>query len=242
MTAQIAAPLGVAQLLTGSLCKLEQVLRLDLELLDASGFIVATSSFTQPLVGTLTDSEQILSRVESWIGEQVGGLVVTPQWHSEIRPDKTRSGLLGVFHQLSRAGSPGPLKPPFISRLNFLLEELNRVARPGTSIALVSDFLDLDEQGTQALSAIVRHNQVSCYWIHDDTETQEWLPGNYSLLTEQGSVEIDLETDAAREGLHKLQQEHCSRVEEMCTHFRLPLIPVSCNREITPQILQGLGF
>ena len=178
----------------------------------------------------------------SFAGDQVGGLVVTPQWHSETRPDKTRSGLLGVFHQLSRAGSPGPLKPNFVSRLNFLLEELNRVARPGTNIALVSDFMDMDEQGMQTLSAIVRHNQVSCYWIHDDTETQDWPSGSYPLLTEQGSIDLDLDAEAAREGLRALQLGHRARVEEMCAHYRMPLVPVSCNHDVSPQILQGLGF
>jgi hypothetical protein len=32
----------------------------------------------------------------SFAGERIGGLIVTPAQHNEIRPDKTRSGLLGV--------------------------------------------------------------------------------------------------------------------------------------------------
>ncbi|MCP4471899.1 MAG: protein BatD [Gammaproteobacteria bacterium] len=57
--------------------------------------------------------------------------------------------MLGVFHHLSRTGMSLPLKPPFASRLNFLLSELNRVVRPGTNIVLISDFLSIDEQALQ---------------------------------------------------------------------------------------------
>jgi uncharacterized protein (DUF58 family) len=175
-------------------------------------------------------------------GERVGGLVVGPEQHSEIRPDKTRSGLLGVFHHLSRADKPRVAGPPFASRLNFLLGELNRVAKPGTSIALVSDFLGVDEQSLQFLSSISRHNQVICYWIHDDCELQEWPLGNYPLLTERGSIGLDMTATDTRQWLEQCQRQHRDRIESLCTSFNLPLLQISCNRDITPQVLQGLGL
>ncbi len=178
----------------------------------------------------------------SFAGERVGGLIVTPARHREIRPDKTRSGLLGVFHHLSRAGISPPLSPPFTSRLNFLLSELNRVARPGTSIVLISDFLGIDEQTLQTLSAITRHNQVSCYWIHDDCELEDWPAGYYPLLTEQGSIGLDMAASDTRDWLQQRQRDHRQRIESLCTSFNLSLLPVSCNREISRQFLQGQGL
>jgi len=178
----------------------------------------------------------------SFAGERIGGLIVTPAQHSEIRPDKTRSGLLGVFHHLSRAGISPPLEPPFTSRLNFLLSELNRVAKPGTNIVLISDFLSIDEQSLQTLSAITRHNQVSCYWIHDDCELEDWPAGHYPVLTEQGNIGLDMAVSDTRDWLRQRQKDHRQRIESLCTRFNLPLLPISCNRDITPQILQGLGL
>ena len=176
----------------------------------------------------------------SFAGERIGGLIVTPTQHREIRPDKTRSGLLGVFHHLSRAGMLQVTRPPFTSRLNFLLRELDRVAKPGTNIALISDFLGVDEQALQTLSAITRHNQVSCYWIHDDCELDDWPAGHYPLLTAQRTIGLDMAASDTREWLKQRQQAHRQRIESLCTGFNLPLVPVSCNRDITPQFLQGL--
>jgi uncharacterized protein (DUF58 family) len=178
----------------------------------------------------------------TFAGERVGGLIVTPSQHSEIRPGKTRSGLLRVFHHLARTGMFEPLKPPFASRLGFLLSELKRVAKPGTNIALISDFMGIDEQALQTLSAITRHNQVSCYWIHDDCELEDWPAGRYPLLTEQGGIELDLAAGDTRAWLRQQQREHRERVEGLCTSFNLPLLPISCNRDVTPQILRGLGL
>ncbi len=178
----------------------------------------------------------------SFAGERIGGLIVTPTQHSETRPGKMRSGLLGVFHHLSRTGMSQPLKPPFASRLNFLLSELNRVAKPGTNIVLISDFLSIDEQALQTLSAITRHNQVCCYWIHDDCELEDWPAGHYPLLTEQGSMGLDMAVGDTRDWLRQQQGDHRQRVESLCTGFNLPLLPISCNRDITRQFLQGLGL
>jgi len=178
----------------------------------------------------------------NFAGERVGGLIVTPGQHSEIRPDKTRSGLLGVFHHLSRAGMSQTTGPPFASRFNFLLGELNRVAKPGTNIALISDFLGIDAQALQTLSSISRHNQVSCYWIHDDCELEDWPAGHYPLLTEQGSIDLDMTAADTRDWLRQRQQQHRQRIESLCTSFNFPLFPISCNRDISPQFLQGLGL
>jgi len=175
----------------------------------------------------------------SFAGERIGGLIVTPTQHREIRPDKTRSGLLGVFNHLSRAGMLAT-RPPFASRLNFLLRELDRVAKPGTNITLISDFLGVDEQALQTLSAITRHNQVSYYWIHDDCELNDWPSGNYPLLTEQGTIELDMAASDTRDWLRQRQRLHRQRIESLSTGYNCPLLPVSCNRDITPQFLQGL--
>jgi hypothetical protein len=124
----------------------------------------------------------------------------------------------------------------------LILSELDRVARPGTNIALISDFLSIDEQSLQALSSISRHNQVSCYWIYDDCELEDWPDGHYPLLTEQGSIGLDMAAGDTRDWLRQRQTDHRQRIESLCTGFNLPLLPISCNREVTPQVLQGLGL
>lgn len=178
----------------------------------------------------------------SFAGDRIGGLIVSPAAHHEVRPGKTRSGLLGVFHHL--AGVSKIDLPPDMTRnrLNFLLGELNRVVKPGSIIALITDFIGLDDQSLEILSSIVRHNDVSAYWIHDDTEINTWPGGHYQVLVDQQKVGFDLSGSTSDAWLSQWLQEHRNRIETLTSQFNIPLIPVSCNRAITPQILKNLNI
>jgi len=176
----------------------------------------------------------------SFAGERIGGLVVSSAHHAEVRPGKTRSGLLGLFHHLALADQRRSVPTVGASRLNFLLGELRRVVRPGTDIVLISDFLGIDRNTLQALSMLTRHNQLYLCWIHDDSEINDWPRGGYPLLGEQGSMVLDLDDSRQRASLQWQQRQHRERVESMCSGFGIPMLPISCNRDITLQLLQGL--
>jgi uncharacterized protein (DUF58 family) len=176
----------------------------------------------------------------SFAGERVGGLVVSSDHHAEVRPGKTRSGLLGLFHHLALADQRRGLSSAHASRLNFLLRELRRVARPGTDIVLISDFLGIDRETPQALSMLTRHNQLYHYWIHDDSEINDWPRGGYPVRSEQGSAMLDLDDSRQRATLRDRQQQHRQRIESICAGLGIPMWPICCNRGITRQLLQGL--
>ena len=175
--------------------------------------------------------------IASFNGERIGGLVASRAHHAEIRPGKTRSGLLGIFHHLARADTLRERAARGPGRLNYLLGELKRVARPGTDITLISDFLDSDQATLQALATLTRHNQLHCYWINDISETDEWPKGGYPLRDEQGIAYLDLEYSGHRDQLIAQQQAHRQRVESLCSGFNIPLLSISCNGDITPQML-----
>lgn len=183
-----------------------------------------------------------LGWLSSFAGDRIGGLIAAPEFHREVRPGKTRSGLLAVFHHLadaSRIALP-PVSGP--SRLNFLLRELERVVKPGSIIALISDFMGLDSESLKILSALARHNDVNAFWIHDQTETLAWPPGLYPVLLERQQLGLDLSAAGQEAWLLRRQQHHRTQVEAMAARFNLPLIAVSCNRDINRQIMHNLNF
>jgi len=117
----------------------------------------------------------------SFAGDRIGGLIVSPESHHEVRPGKTRAGLLGVFHHLAQAGNIPVPADTSRNRLNFLLREIDRVVKPGSIIALITDFIGIDNESLEILSAIARHNDINCYWVHDDTEVNAWPGGHYRV-------------------------------------------------------------
>ena len=175
----------------------------------------------------------------SFAGDRIGGLIASPGMQFEVRPGKTRSGLLGVFHHLAQTNQVS--LPPDVSRnrLNFLLRELNRVVKPGAIIALISDFIGFDEQSLELLSAITRHNDINAYWIHDDTEVDPWPRGHYQVMSDQQLIGIDIgSTDT---WLNQRQQAHRQQIATATAGLAIPLLPVSCNHAVTPQILKSLN-
>jgi uncharacterized protein (DUF58 family) len=178
----------------------------------------------------------------SFAGDRIGGLIVSPASHHEVRPGKTRSGLLGVFHQLAQLSKINLPPDMMRNRLNFLLRELNRVVKPGSIIALITDFIGLDDQSLEILSSIVKHNDVNAYWIHDNTEINAWPGGHYQVLVDRQQVGFDLSGTASDAWLSQWQQEHRNHIETLTSRFNIPLLPVSCNHAITPQILKNLNI
>ena len=178
----------------------------------------------------------------SFSGDRIGGLIVSPEFHHEVRPGKTRSGLLGVFHHLARASKVKLPADTTRYRLNFLLREINRVVKPGSIIALITDFMGIDEQSLESLSAIVRHNELSAYWIYDDTEVNAWPEGPYQVLTNRQKVEFNLTGSADDGWLTQRQNDHRRQIETLTSRLNIPLFPVSCNSDITAQVVNNLAL
>ncbi len=173
-------------------------------------------------------------------GDRIGGLVVAPDSHHEVRPGKASRSLLAVFHHLADASRETLPPANRESRLNFLLRELSRVVKPGSIIALISDFIGLDDESLEILSTLARHNDINVFWIHDRLETGAWASGYYPLIVDgrRGGIEITAEAAWLRE----CQCRHRERIENLCSSLNLPLAALSCNQDINRQLLRALGY
>ena len=181
-----------------------------------------------------------LGWLASLAGDRIGGLIVAPESHREIRPGRYRAGLMAVFHHLATqaAISLPPQSAP--SRLDFLLLELLRVVKPGATICLVSDFLGLGPDSSAYLSALVRHNDLHAFWIFDQTETEPWPRAHYELLLDSRKLGLDLENAGVRRELANRQQQHRDAIKALAAGFDIPLFPISCNEDVNRQVLDQL--
>jgi hypothetical protein len=89
------------------------------------------------------------------------------------------------------------------------------------------------------LPLLTRHNDINAYWIHDDTEVNPWPRGHYRVMRDQQSIGIDISSTDSR--LSQRQQAHREQIETATTGLSIPLLPVSCNYAVTPQILKYLN-
>ena len=183
-----------------------------------------------------------LGWLASFSGDRIGGLVAGPGFHREVRPGNTPAGLLALFHHLaesSRTPLPAANAP---GRLEFLLRELQRVVKPGSIVALISDFMSLDENCKEILSALKRHNDISAYWIHDRSETEQWPPGYYRVVNEPAAIEFDLAAPERDSWLGERQRAHRARIDEISSQLGISLADICCNRDVGPQIMRHLSL
>lgn len=110
-------------------------------------------------------------------GDRIGGLVFNEEQHREFKPMTRQKAVLSLLngiknlHNNMSSEDPGQVFIDACARIR-------RLARPGSAVFILSDFLDLGAAAKQHLSQLSRHCEVIGYRISDPFEHQ--LP-NVSL-------------------------------------------------------------
>ena len=94
-------------------------------------------------------------------GERIGGAVLGDHTLHDTRPKRSQHAVLNMIGDLVAEGAPNPGIDSMQQTLGSLLEQLERIARPGTRIFLISDFHDLFEADHLApLRRLARKTQI----------------------------------------------------------------------------------
>lgn len=131
-------------------------------------------------------------------GDKVGGLVFNDREHREVRPRRSRRTVLALLSELCRYNSALPLQAPGgNSSYATTLAQVRRIARPGSSVYLVSDFAGIDGDGTrELLYQLARHCQVTAVNCSDPLEAELPRAGHY--VATDGSSRVALNTADSR--------------------------------------------
>jgi len=162
-------------------------------------------------------------------GERVGGMVVSGNRAEDIRPARSRHTVLAIIREMVRCdknngdGEPLPLAEQ--------LKQIQRIARPGSALFLISDFHDgLDPKVLQTLRRLVQHVQITGVMISDPLERNLPAAGHYVVSDASGS-------SALNTGNRKLVAQfsaefdgHEQALREAYQGLRIPLIPISTDQ------------
>ena len=134
--------------------------------------------------------------------DRFGGLVFDEQDHREQRPALGRRALLRFLHDAvhhrawADAGvSQGSSHAESGERA---LLRLQRVARPGSLIFLLSDFRNLGARAQPALAQLARHSDLFAVLFSDPLEQELPPPGRYRVQLSGGPREFDAGDQTAR--------------------------------------------
>lgn len=123
--------------------------------------------------------------------ERVGGLLLRDEDHWEMRPRNSRRNVLSLLSALAEPQPPVSTTPP-AEQFASLLRSARRVARPGSSIFLISDFDGAaGDEAKEELFQLARHTEMTAIHCSDPLEAQLPPPGAYSVTDGTHTVELD---------------------------------------------------
>lgn len=175
-------------------------------------------------------------------GDRLGGLIFGDTTHRELKPRLGRQAALRFVHEL--AGHPDWQQRDTAASAEALrqaMSALRRVARPGSLVVVVSDFLDFTRQAQSYLSSVARHNEVLAVFMNDPLERKLPPPGRYRLVSADDEMAIDTFAGAARRDYEQAFEQRAEALETFCQRYGVHLMPMSTDDDPVSTLQTALG-
>lgn len=179
-------------------------------------------------------------------GDRLGGLIFGDTRHREIKPRLGRQSALRYLHELvghpdwqSAAGGGAAADPAM--PLTQAMAALRRVARPGSLVVILSDFVGFSQTAKSHLAGVARHNEVLAVFLSDPLERRLPPPGRYRLVSEQAEMAIDTHARTARTEYERAFEARCEELERFCQRYGVHLLPMSTEDDPVEKLQQALG-
>ena len=136
-----------------------------------------------------------LASLLSWAAlaqnDRIGGLVFNDSAHHDIRPARSKSAVLQLLSSINRFNTTASISSTANpDMINEAIIDLRRIAKPGSAIFVISDFIGLNQEGIKQLHLLKKHCDINALFISDPME--QHLPrGAGGVFGDAGSVFTD---------------------------------------------------
>jgi uncharacterized protein (DUF58 family) len=175
-------------------------------------------------------------------GDRLGGLIFGDTTHRELKPRLGRRAALRFVHQLAEhrdwtnRGVVADAEP-----LTQAMSALRRVARPGSLVVVISDFIGFNRAAQSYLSSVARHNDVLAVFMNDPLERKLPPPGRYRIVSPHDELAIDTYATAARRDYEHEFTERSHELEVFCHRYGVHLMPMSTDDDPVSTLQKALG-
>jgi uncharacterized protein (DUF58 family) len=159
-------------------------------------------------------------------GDRVGGLVFNEQGHQEIRPRRSRKTVLTLLSQITAYNSSLPLGS--ISEQDSfteMLTNLRRIARPGSSLFLISDFRGASHEGAREhLFELAKHTELTALACSDPLESELPRSGTYAVTNGRERSELHTGDRQLRDNYRSRLQQQSELLRHDLNRLGVPLL------------------
>lgn len=162
--------------------------------------------------------------------ERVGGFLMRDRDHWEMRPRNSRRTVLALLSAL--AETPAPAEAGTVNnRFSTLLRSVRRVARPGSSVFLVSDFDGAEEdEAREEFFQLARHVEVTAIHCSDPLESQLPPAGRYSVTDGHARAELDTGVAGLSQRFSELYSQRVDSYQAQLQRLGIPMLRASTTQ------------
>lgn len=178
-------------------------------------------------------------------GDRLGGLVFGATTHRELKPRLGRQAALRYVHELvnhpdwrqAASGAVEDDEAPFTQAM----AALRRVARPGSLVVVISDFVAVSRAAQAYLTGVARHNEVLAVFVSDPLEQALPPPGRYRLVSHGAELAIETYAGRARREYQQAFEERKANLELFCQRYGIHLLAISTQEDPVEAVQAALG-
>ena len=150
-------------------------------------------------------------------GDRVGFLLFAEEQHTEWKPQKGKNGLLVGLKALTQLTpqTSQPFSQNAGADLAKVLHRLNRTAKHGHLIYIISDFLQWNSDVQSQVQRIALGNELALIQVLDALEMQLPSSGKYWISNRAGNLQLDA-SDPKTQASH---QQLFPRIAQTLTEF-----------------------
>ncbi len=191
-----------------------------------------------------------LGALIAWSGlqnsDRVGGLVFGNSRQQEIRPRRSRQSALALIHLMLEFNQAltkdSGLEVSSAQRLEESLIELRRIARPGSTIYIISDFAGFNDGDVlKHLHQLSRHCEITALYIYDPLEKQLPPPGQYTVTDGNQRSQIHTGSHIAQQNYMQHFEDKQQELKQQLGKLGIPLIEVSTEQAPLQHLLRYYG-
>ncbi len=150
-------------------------------------------------------------------GDRIGSVCFSMQEQHEVRPAGGRRGIsryLKMLHDLTVRSVPGTHDQ--VTTAVESLQRLRRVVRPGSLIALFSDFAMDHDALRKQLSLLRQHCDIAAFNVIDPIETMHLPANNYPISNGQQAMLMAMMSGSRRDALYDYFQHRHQGAADAC--------------------------
>ncbi|WOJ95621.1 DUF58 domain-containing protein [Congregibacter brevis] len=163
--------------------------------------------------------------------ERVGGLLMRDVDHWEMRPRNSRRTVLAFLSALAETPAPPESVEGQENRFSALLRSVRRVARPGSSVFLISDFEGAEQdEAREELFQLARHVEITAIHCSDPLESELPPAGRYSVTDGHKRAELDTGMSGLSQRFAELYSERLEGHQQQLQRLGIPMLRASTTQ------------